>query len=269
MENPSLCSILLDDFGATPISSSVFMRESLTGYDVFVTAEQYIDPPIKVGSFSNGINWKNFAEILKTLEEGYACGASIDYMHVTGISGLRAECLKYAWAYQDDSEDDYKELLDFLLSLEEKTIDYLEENFDLVKGGKDFFSFIEFKKYILKDNIRDFLFVVNDMKYELEAASISKLLDVGSIENEEKLKLKDNNDEKRLSIYSVEIEKISSKYNAFKARNAFAPPSDQTLVRNYLKKYVLENGKMPIGQHRVEIYHLGKVYGPGVIDFGC
>jgi hypothetical protein len=268
MEKPFLYSISLDDFGVTPISSGVFMRESLEGYDGFVHANEYIDPPIKVGSFSNEINWKNFAEILKDLKEGYASAASIDCMHVTGVNGLRADCLKYAWAYQDDSEEAYKEILDFLLSLEEKTIDYLEENFDIARGGKDFLSFIELKNYILEDNIRDFLFAVNDIKYALDAASILRLLDVGSIENEEKLKLKIKNDEKGLAIYSVEIENISSKYNAYKARSAFSPPSDQTLVRNYLKKYVLENGKMPVGEHRVEIYHLGKVYGPGVTNFG-
>jgi hypothetical protein len=120
MEKPFLYSISLDDFGVTPISSGVFMRESLEGYDVFVHADEYIDPPMKVGNLSNEINWKNFAEILKELKEGYASAASIDRMHVTGVNGLRADCLKYAWAYQDDSEEAYKEILDFLLSLEEK-----------------------------------------------------------------------------------------------------------------------------------------------------
>ena len=269
MEKPSLYSISLDDFSETPISSGVFMRESLEGYDVFVHADEYIDPPMKVGNLSNESNWKNFAEILKDLKEGYASAASIDCMHVTGINGLRAECLKYAWAYQDDSEEAYKEILDFLLSLEEKTIDFLEENFDIVMNGKDFFSFIVLKNYIFENSIRDFLVAVNDIKYGLDAASISRLLDVGSIEKDEKKILRTQNDEKRLALYSVEIENISSKYNPNKARSAFSPPSDQTLVRNYLKKYVLENGKMPTGEHRVEIYHLGEVYGPGVITFSC
>jgi len=269
MEKASLYSISLDDFGVSPISSGVFIRESLEGYDVFVHADEYVDPPMKVGGFSNEISWKNFAETLKELKEGYASAASIDLMHVTGVNGLRADCLKYAWAYQDDGEEAYKEILDFLLSLEEKTIDYLEENFNIVRGGKDFFSFIVLKNYILEDNIRDFLVAVNDMKYGMDAASISRLAGVGSIENEEKIKLKSRNDEELLNIYSVKIENISSKYNTYKASSAFAPPSDQTLVRNYLKKYVLENGKMPTGEHRVEIYHLGKVYGPGVINFGC
>lgn len=267
MDKPFLYSISLNDFGVTPISSGVFMRKSLEGYDVFVHADEYIDPPMKVGNLSKEINWKSFAEILKELKEGYASAASIDRMHVTGVNGLRADCLKYAWAYQDDSEEAYKEILDFLLSLEEKTIDYLEENFDIVRGGEDFSSFIVLKNYILEDNIRDFLAAVNDMKYGLDAASISRLAGVGSIENEERIKLKNRNDKERLAIYSVEIENISNKYNPNKARSAFAPPSDQTLVRNYLKKYVLENGKMPTGEHIVEIYHLGKVYGPGVITF--
>ena len=69
MEKPSLYSISLDDFGVTPIASSVFIRESLAGYDVFVHADEYIDPPMKVGSFSNEINWKNFAEALKDLKD--------------------------------------------------------------------------------------------------------------------------------------------------------------------------------------------------------
>lgn len=188
-------------------------------------------------------------------------------MQVTGVNGLRAECLKYAWAYQDDSEEAFKEILDFLLSLQEKTIDYLEENFDIVRGGKDIFSFIVLKNYILDYNIKDFLVAVNDMKCGLDAALISRLAGVASIENEERIKLKNRNDEERLAIYSVKIENISSKYSPNRARSAFAPPSDQTLVRNYLKKYVLENGKMPTGEHIVEIYHLGKVYGPGVITF--
>ena len=269
MEKPSLYSISLDEFGVTPISSGVFMRESLEGYDVFVHADEYIDPPMKVGSFANEINWKNFAETLKDLKEGYASAASIDCMRVAGVNGLRAECLKYAWAYQDDSEDGYKGILDFLLSLEEKTIDYLEENFDIARGGKDYFSFIELKNYIFEDNIRDFLIAVNDLKYGLDAASISRLVGVGTIENEEKIKLKSKTDEELLNIYSVRIENISSKYNTYKARSAFAPPSDQTLVRNYLKKYVLENGTMPTGEHRVETYHLGEVYGPGVINICC
>ena len=117
MNKPYLYSISLYDFGVTPISSSVFMRESSEGYDVFVHADEYIDPPMKIGSISNEIYWKNFAEILKNLKEGYAFASSINSMHVTGISGMRAECLKYAWAYQDDSEDGYKEILDFLLSV--------------------------------------------------------------------------------------------------------------------------------------------------------
>lgn len=265
MDKPYLYSISLYDFGVTPISSGVFMRESLEGYDVFIHADEYIDPPMKIGSLSNEIYWKNFAETLKNLKEGHAFASSINNMHVTGISGLRAECLKYAWAYQDDSEDGYKEILDFLLSVEEKTIDYLEDNFDIVWGGKDFFSFIEIKDHILEDSIREFLFSLSEAKYALDAASISRLLNVGSIENEEKLKLKNKNNEKLLAIYSEEIENISSKFDDFRARSAFAPPSDKTLVRNYLKKYLLENEKMPVGQHRVEIHHLGKVYGPGVI----
>lgn len=56
MEKPFLYSISLDDFGVTPISSGVFMRKSSEGYDVFVHADEYIDPPMKVGSFSNDIS---------------------------------------------------------------------------------------------------------------------------------------------------------------------------------------------------------------------
>ena len=103
MENITpLYTVSLPDFGLSPISSTVSATKSSSEVNIHIWAEEFIDPPKNIGSFPNSFTWKEFAKILMNLDEGFIGEDAIDKVVVTGIAGLRAECLKYAWATENN-----------------------------------------------------------------------------------------------------------------------------------------------------------------------
>ena len=141
-------TVALYDYGMTPVSTTVSVAASSTGFDIDIWSdyEEFLVPATIFSSHSKDFTWKDFANILMTLTEGFIDDDAIDHVDVSGVDGLRAECFKYAWA--SGSGSTYKELLDWTLTLEEDTIDYLENNYDLSTNGKDFPLFVELLEFI-------------------------------------------------------------------------------------------------------------------------
>ena len=267
---PPLYSVALYDYGNTPVSTTVSVAASSTGFDIHIWADEFIDPAKIISSHSKEFDWKDFAHALMALEEGFIGDDAIDQVKVLGIGGLRAECLKYAWASEDcGNHGYYRELLDWLLLLEEDTIDFLENNYDLSITGKDLDIFIELKDYILDRNISDFLLFLKENQLIGDMTSIQKIIDVCSIENKNKAVREKERRILALEPYVDKIRLLAEKYSNYQTRSAYAPPSDRRILSEWLEYYVIEHGEMPTGVHNVEKVTYGgrRLAGPGKINF--
>jgi hypothetical protein len=207
------------------------VHTSSTGCDIYICADGIIDPPEKLSSHSRDFSWRDFAIALITLKEGSIDDEAIDQVKVSGLDGLRAECLKYAWASEDcENHGSYHELLNCILSLEEETIDYLENNYDLTIAGKDLEIFMELKNYIFDSSINDFLLLLKENQMLGDMDSTQKMINAGSIENASKAAR--GRERRLLAIepYADKIRLLSEKYSNHRARNTYAPPSDRQIV---------------------------------------
>ena len=233
-------SVALYDYGMTPASSEITAEPTSSGYDVYVWFEDYIDPPRKIISHTKDFTWKDFAHTLMNLEEGFIGDDAIDQVVVSGIDGLRAECLKYAWASECDGvyPIDYKELLNWVLTLEEQTIDYLESNYDLSTEGKDLAIVIELKEYVLNGEIKDFLMLLQAHKLDDDINAIQKMIDIGKIESNAKVIKKKEENQARLEPFAKEIEKIVTRISDNRSRSPYSPPSNRK-VFNHLSIFIV------------------------------
>ena len=273
----TLFSVALYDYGITPVSTTVSATASSTGFDINVWSddEELLAPATIFSSPSKDFTWKDFANILTKLTEGFIDDDAIDHVDVSGVDGLRAECFKYAWA--SGSGGAYKELLDWILTLEEDTIDYLESNYDLSVNGEDLSDFIELSGLIADPEEHDFLSLLSKHNITGSSPSVKKLIDAMSREQE--LKTAREKEERLLALapFSEEIHRIANKYrcdhisSAFsineRGRSAFGSPSDKVILVAWLEDYVLENKVMPTGKHEVIITRHNRTSGPGAVDF--
>ena len=272
MENSTpLYTLSLPDFGLLPISSTVSATKSSSGVNIHIWAEEFIDPPKNIGSFPESFTWKEFAKILVNLDEGFIGEDAIDKVVVTGIAGLRAECLKYAWATENNGSYpfDYTDLLNWTLSLEEDTIDYLDANFDFSIEGNDINILLELKEYIFDDDARALAEDILEKSKNGGFASINRIIEAAKVESENKRINAKAEESLILKRFAADIDKFSNKYSDVVGGNiAFRPPSDRLILTRWLKKYVIDHGEMPTGQHSIEMRWFGESRrGPGIIDF--
>lgn len=272
MENiTSLYTVSLPDFGLSPISSTVSATKSSSEVNIHIWAEEFIDPPKNIGSFPNFFTWKEFAKILMNLDEGFIGEDAIDKVVVTGVAGLRAECLKYAWATENNGTYpfDYTDFLNWTLSLEENTIDYLDANFDFSIEGNDISMLLELKEYIFDEEARTLAEDILEKIRNNGFASVNKVIEAAKVESE--IKRINAKTEKSLILkkFAADIANITNKYSDVSGGNiAYRSPSDRLILTRWLEKYVIDHGAMPIGEHIVEITWWGSRRGPGIVNFG-
>jgi hypothetical protein len=271
MENSTpLFTLSLPDFGLSPISSTVSATKSSSGVNIHIWAEEFIDPPKNIGSFPESFTWKEFAKILANLNEGFIGEDAIDKVVVTGIAGLRAECLKYAWASENNGSYpfDYTDLLNWTLSLEENTIDYLDAHFDFSIEGNDISILLELKEYIFDDEARALAEDILEKSKNGGFASIVKMIEAAKVESENKRINEKEEESLIVEKFAAKIEEVSNKYSDVVGGNiAYRPPSDRLILTRWLKKHVIDHGEMPTGRHCVEVTWWGRQRGPGVINF--
>lgn len=271
MENStSLYTVSLLDFGLSPISSTVSATKSSSEVNIHIWAGEVIDSPKNIGSFPNSFTWKEFAKILLNLDEGFIGEDAIDKVVVTGIAGLRAECLKYAWATENNGSYpfDYTDLLNWILSLEENTIDYLDENFDFSTQSNDIFMLLELKEHVFDEEARALAEYILEKSQNNGVDSIYKVIEAVKIESESKRIKAKNGESLILKKFAADIANITNKYRDVVSGNiAYRPPSDRLILTRWLEKYVIDHGAMPIGEHTVEITWWGSRRGPGIVNF--
>jgi hypothetical protein len=272
-------TVALYDYGMTPVSTTVSVTASPTGFDIHIWADvdEFLDPAKLISSHSKDFTWKDFAHILMNLEEGFIGDDAIDHVDVSGIDGLRAECLKYAWATEDDGSYpiDYKGFLDWTLTLEEDTIDYLENNYDLSTNGKDFPLFGELLEFINIEEKSNLFAIFESHGLDGRRNSIRELIEALKIQAEKEYleiqrKLEEKRKQRQLALrpFEDQIRLIAAKYSDFRNHaGGIVAPSDRDIVSRWIEDYVLENGRMPRGRHRVQKRFYNNYRGPGEIDF--
>lgn len=266
-----LYSVSLSDYGVCPITTTVSSTKSSSGISIDIWAKDYIDPPKNLGSFPNSFTWKNFAQTLMNLDEGFIDEDAIDKVVVKGIAGLRAECLKYAWATEKSGSYpfDYIDLLNWTLSLEENTIDYLDENFDFSIQSNDFSMLLELKEHIFDEEARVLAEAILENSRNNGVESIYKVIDAAKIESQSKRNRAKKEKSLILKKFEADIANITNKYSDVVGGNiAYRPPSDRLILTRWLEKYVIDHGDMPVGEHKIEITWWGSQRGPGIVNFG-
>ena len=265
-----LYTVALFDYGMTPVSSKINVERTAEGYAIYAWNDFEEQPPQKISSLSINSTWKDVAQSLLSLEEGRIDGDAIEHVKVSGIGGLRAECLKYAWAEESSSKHsfDCHELLEWLLSLEEDTIDYLESNFDISSEAEIFKVLLDLQDVLFTKEVTNLFDVLIEENLHGEKLFIEKLDGLASSELVSQMKKRKVQEQGILDRFNDQIEPLLAKFSDSRGRAAFSPPSERAVVSRFLHAYILEHEAMPVGQHVVEVTWMNKKVGPGKVDFG-
>lgn len=264
-----LYTVALYDYGMTPVSSEINVERTAEGYAIFAWNDFEEQPPQKISSLSINSTWKDVVQSLLSLEEGRIDGEAIEHVKVSGIGGLRAECLKYAWAEESSSKQPFNchELLEWLLSLEEDTIDYLESNFDISSEAETFKVLLDLQDVLFTKEATNLFDVLIEENLHGEKLFFEKLNGLASSELGSKLEKRKAQEQGILDKFNDQIEPFLAKFSDSRGR-AYSPPSERAVVSRFLHAYILEHEAMPVGEHVVEATWMNKKVGPGKVDFG-
>ena len=124
--NRVICRLTLPSYGGSWIEA----REIKKGFSVFFWEWDFYPKPTKFGQVNAQYNWKEFADFLASIEEGFIADCDIDRVKVEGESGLASVCLKFAWAQGN-------EFLYWLQDQDDSTFQFIEANLDIVNDDAD------------------------------------------------------------------------------------------------------------------------------------
>lgn len=270
-KNKVISRLSLGEYGVNPSSTWLEARLLSKGFSVLLWDEIYATRPRRVGVTSKRYSWKTFAELLMKLKEGFVDSDAHEHIKVQSESGLRADCLRIAWAY-NGGDDAW--VLPLLLAQSESSIDFLESQFNLFPDGR--LSRIAreiFEALDGYDGGKDVIDLLNDYGFKHEKSSVNKLVELLEIKASEKEEKEQKKRLDSINSFKTEIDEIVKNFSDEKQRVGAgiggSKPSERQRVRRWLEEYVVKNGSVPEGKHDVSVPFLGGRLNVGIIDFSA
>ena len=254
-----MISLSLNDYGITPCSSIVYVRELKKGFCVYLDADKELLPkPMRIGSTKKEYSWSIFGRILCQIEEGWIGEESYLQVDVSGESGIKAEILVLCWGYPEGR----KYLIDWLLEQSECVLAFLHNNLSPLLNENNL-NFLEKLVGLVRETSQEVgLLDLVDQHHSL--IELYKYLQ----NKKDNLELSENN--QRAKLLEPFLQQINEALiaNGDDRRPHPMAPSKSMLLKKWLRDYVFANGEFPAGKHNVEIRGPeGNVKNIGIIEF--
>ena len=249
----SLCRLSVCNYG----SSWIEARSEKGGVSIFLWAEEVIPRPVKIAVIGRPYTWRHFAEFLMRLREGFRPGSDLTYIDVDGESGLAADCLRLAWTYPEQGHD----VLPWLLRQTDDDIGFLDAHFSVADNEQDYGTLSELADLCSNKAEKSILALLNSYSLPREKESVAGLIQVLEEEKQRKLEEAKELARAKLQPFEHQIERIANAFSPERQRIGAgiggSRPSERSVVRYWLKRYVVDLGRMPDGEHEVFMPFLG------------
>lgn len=256
----ALVSLSLDNYGVTPSSSAVYVRELRKGFSVYLEADKELLPkPVRIGSTKKDYCWNHFGRILCQIQEGWIGEESYELVDVTGETGVKAEILVLCWGYPEGN----KQLIDWLLEQDNNTLEYLFTHLGSLFNEDNVQFLCELLELIRRIGHRESL--LDSVARHKSLKTFYMFLEGQKEDLEEVEKCRQDN------ILKPFLPQISAALNKhgddYRARHPMAESKSMRLEK-WLKDYILSNGGFPSGEHNVEVpCRQSGIKNLGLIDF--
>lgn len=253
-----MVSLNLEDYGVTPCSTTVYVRELKKGFSVYLDADkELLAKPIRIGSTKKDYDWNTFGRILCQIKEGWIGAESYTQVDVSGETGIRAEILVLCWGYPEANAD----LIDWLLEQSDSALDYLYVNLGSLLNDDNLQFLAELVELIEETSQEADLFdLVNQHR------SLDKLHSYLENEKENIDQFEINRQNKIIEPFLQRINEIVLIHGDDRRPHQMARSKSMRL-KLWLIQYILAHGEFPRGEHSVRVLEHGNVKELGVIDF--